>query len=166
MKIVDIADEIYKELSSPTELSIPSITFWLRGNVGALNNYIHTDFIINETSLEIEKPSGVAISASETAILKKMYRIHYYDTQVKQNIGAANLDPVIEVSDGGSSIRKINKSTIISSLVGLKGQEYNELQLLIRSYNQTFGSPRQVTGDDTIEGSYGGNGGSHNRTGG
>jgi len=34
MKIVDIADEIYRELAEPSTISIPSIAFWIRSNVG------------------------------------------------------------------------------------------------------------------------------------
>ena len=33
MKVVDIADEVYRELGSPTDLSIPAIAFWLRTNI-------------------------------------------------------------------------------------------------------------------------------------
>ena len=45
MKVVDIADEIFRELGEPTSLSIPAISFWLRTNVGQLNNYIHTEYL-------------------------------------------------------------------------------------------------------------------------
>ena len=43
MKIVDIADEIYRELGSISTLSIPAIAYWVRGNIGSLNNYINTE---------------------------------------------------------------------------------------------------------------------------
>ena len=42
MKIVDIADEIYRELGEPTDNSIPPIAFWIRTNLGTLNNYLNT----------------------------------------------------------------------------------------------------------------------------
>ena len=42
MKAVDIADQLYRELSSPTDLSIPAISYWLRTNLGGLNNHINT----------------------------------------------------------------------------------------------------------------------------
>ena len=44
MKIVDIADEIYRELGEPSSISIPAISFWIRSNVGELNNRINTSF--------------------------------------------------------------------------------------------------------------------------
>ena len=46
MKIVDIADEIYRELGEPSSLSIPAISFWIRSNVGELNNRLNTAFKI------------------------------------------------------------------------------------------------------------------------
>ena len=54
MKIVDIADEIFRELGSPSDLSIPAIAFWLRSNMGALNNHINMAFKINTTTFEVE----------------------------------------------------------------------------------------------------------------
>ena len=41
MKVVDIADEIFRELSEPSTLSIPAIAYWVRSNVGELNNYLN-----------------------------------------------------------------------------------------------------------------------------
>ena len=51
MKVVDIADEIFRELDSPSSLSIPAIAYWLRANIGTLNNYINTSYVINSTSV-------------------------------------------------------------------------------------------------------------------
>lgn len=155
MKVVDIADEIYRDLASPTDLSIPAVAFWVRSHVGELNNHIHTSFSIHETTFEIEQTVSetiTSISEIEAAILKKMYMVHYYDVKVRYNIGAAATDTVIEVSDGGSRVRKINKNEIIKSLTNLKRQEYSELQKLINGYKISNSAPRQVTGDDTVEG--------------
>ena len=40
IKVVDIADEIHRELGSPSDLSISAISYWLRTNIGQLNNLI------------------------------------------------------------------------------------------------------------------------------
>ena len=58
MKIVDIADEIYRELSEPSTISIPSIAFWIRSNVGELNNRINTTFKIVEYGADAYEFSG------------------------------------------------------------------------------------------------------------
>ncbi len=55
MKIVDIADEIYRELGEPTDNSIPPIVFWIRTNLGTLNNYLNTAFKIQKPTLEVEQ---------------------------------------------------------------------------------------------------------------
>ena len=74
MKVVDIADEIFRELGEPTTLSIPAITYWIRSNVGQMNNLIHTSFFINSKDLEIVETvdsKSVEIGEEEKAIIKK-----------------------------------------------------------------------------------------------
>ena len=65
MKIVDIADEIYRELGEPSSISIPAISFWIRSNVGELNNRINTTFKIVDYGSEAYEFSGSFIEASD-----------------------------------------------------------------------------------------------------
>ena len=58
MKIVDIADELYRELGEPSSISIPAISFWIRSNVGELNNRINTTFKIVDYGSEAYEFSG------------------------------------------------------------------------------------------------------------
>ncbi len=62
MKIVDIADEIYRELSEPSTISIPAIAFWIRSNVGELNNRINTAFKIVDYGADAYEFSGSFVS--------------------------------------------------------------------------------------------------------
>ena len=62
MKIVDIADEIFRELGNPLTISIPAISFWIRSNVGELNNRINTTFKIRDTNPDIYELSGSFVS--------------------------------------------------------------------------------------------------------
>lgn len=64
MKIVDIADELYRELGEPSSISIPAISFWIRSNVGELNNRINTTFKIVDHGSEAYEFSGSFIDAS------------------------------------------------------------------------------------------------------
>ncbi len=64
MKIVDIADELYRELAEPSSISIPAISFWIRSNVGELNNRINTTFKISEHGENAYEFSGSFIDAS------------------------------------------------------------------------------------------------------
>ena len=60
-----------------------------------------------------------------------------------------------EINDGKRLVlngNKINKNEIIKSLTNLKRQEYSELQKLINGYKISNSTPKQVTGDDTVEG--------------
>ena len=62
MKIVDIADELYRELGEPSSISIPAISFWIRSNVGELNNRINTTFKIVDYGAEAYEFSGSFIA--------------------------------------------------------------------------------------------------------
>ena len=160
MKVVDIADEIYRELNFPTDLSIPSISFWVRTNIGSLNNLINTSYYIDLPSLEIlQVPPGETsgteeIKENEKVILKKMYFVHYFERKIKENLGVGQIDQIIEISSDGMKVRKTSKSDIVKNISIIKEQEFSELEKMVHFYKINQSSPRQVTGDDTIEGSY------------
>jgi len=162
MKVVDIADDIYRELGSPSTLSIPAIAFYVRGSVGALNNHINTVFELNSSSLEIEESitnigetiTTTEIGIAEVAILKKMYIVHFYDSKIRTNLTALDADTIVEVTDQGSSVRKVNKNEVSKTLLSIRNQEYEGLQKLISQYKISKSIPNQVAGDDTTEGFY------------
>lgn len=155
MKVVDIADEIYREIGSPTDVSIASVSFWIRANIGTLNNSINTSFEIENVTLEIiqkEKEVRVEIGIEESSILKKMYLVHDYDRKLRTIIGAASWDAILEINDAGTSIRKANKNEIGKTLAQAKKEELLQLNTLINAYKSRLSNPKQVAGDDTVEG--------------
>tara|TARA_R110002051_G_C8678487_1_gene491424 strand:+ start:568 stop:1095 length:528 start_codon:yes stop_codon:yes gene_type:complete len=157
MKVVDVAEETYRELGEPSTISVPAIATWLRNNIGGLNNSINTEFEINATSLEIERKVNsnmVNITEYETFIFKKMYAVHYYEILIRQSAGAASTDTVMEVSQDGMRVRKANKLNIMKELASVKKQESEDLFRAINFYKTNKAQPRQVAGDDTIEGFY------------
>ena len=162
MKVVDIADEIYRGMGSPVETSVSAISYWLRSNIGEMNNHLNTQFKVDDTTLEIsftEKDANgeevvVTLDQEEVAILKKMYTIYDYDNRLRTILGAASYDSVVEISDGGTRIKKVNKSEISKTLATTKKQEQDQLDKLINSYKLRESSPRQVAGDDTAEGQF------------
>ena len=131
-KIVDIADEIYRELGDPSDVSIPSIAFWLRTNLGKLNILINKKYTINTLDLEVDAISPETFTIIEKSIFKKMYNIHYYDRQIIKLIGkssalnlinqdtsssgenattgSANSDS-LEISENGFSYKKTNSDS-------------------------------------------------------
>lgn len=152
MKIVDIADEVYRELNEPTSLSIPAISYWLRANVGYLNNLIHTDYVINAKTLEMEDSNSDEIGEEEKVILKKMYMIHYYDQRLRTHMTTMDTDTILSVRDGDSSVTKVNRNEIAKSIAVVKAQEYSELKTMVAAYTGTKAKPYQVAGDDTVNG--------------
>jgi hypothetical protein len=164
MKVVDIADELFREVGEDSNYSIASVSYWVRANIGRLNSHLYTFFEINssyEISQKTDKENDntlveAEITVDEAAILKKMFLIYYYDRTIRTNITNAGTDTIVQVTDQGSTVRKINKNEVIKSLTSLKRQEYQEMKDLIRDYRAHQVKPRQVVGDDTIKGTYGG----------
>jgi len=162
MKVVDIADEIYRGMGSPTETSVAAISYWLRSSIGTMNNHLNTVFGVDDTTLEInyteENDDGeevvYTLNPEEVAILKQMYTVYDYDNRLRTILGAASYDSVVEISDGGTRIKKVNKSEISKTLSTTKKQEQDQLNKLIHSYKLRESNPRQVAGDDTAEGKF------------
>ena len=160
MKVVDIADEIFRELGNPTTLSIPPIAFWVRTNIGGLNCKLHTSYEINPTSQEIEQTTtdiaGIETTAeigeNEKFILKKMYLIHFYDTQIRNTLGAASTDAIIEIEADGTRVKKVNKTEQGRWYQNAKRTELEELGNMVSRYRSNSSTPLQVAGDDYIHG--------------
>lgn len=131
-KIVDIGDEIYRELGEPSDVSIASIAFWLRTNLGKLNIHLNKKYTVNTLDLEVDAISPETFTITEKTIFKKLYNIHYYDRQILKLIGkstnltlintdtssggenattgSANADS-IEISEDGFTYRKTNSES-------------------------------------------------------
>ena len=157
MKVVDIADELFNELGSPTTLSIQAISYWLRSNIGSLSNYLNEDFTLNATDLDIEKTVNdekVQIDEDEKDILKKMYHIHYYDILLRSTLSAAGTDSVVEIQSDDTRVRRINKYELSKTYISLKRLEQDELTKFVNGYKIKKSSPVQIAGDDTVKGQY------------
>ena len=180
-KIVEIADEIYRELGEPSDVSIPSVAFWLRTNLGKLNILINKRYTINTLDLEVDAISPETFTIIEKSIFKKMYNIHYYDRQIisligkSRNINLVNTDTSTsgvnnadnkQISENGftyqkSSSTKTANETIKANtqfirqlglnFVELKKQETTELKMLTETYNLNEVNPLQIAGDDVYQ---------------
>ena len=143
MKIVDIADQIFRDLDTPSDLSIPAIVYWLKSNVGALNNHINTLFVIKAETSEVVDEKDEEIKAEATAILKKMYMVHYYSLRLRSSLSATITDTVISVSDDNSSVTKINKNEVSKTYALVRRQEQQELHEMVHAYKIDKATPRQ-----------------------
>ena len=155
-KIVDISDEIYRELGEPSDLSHASIAFWLRTNIGDLNILINKKFYIVENTLEVgvEENSGDSFGNIEKSIFKMLFSIHYYERLFRNALGAASVDSVVSVTDDGSTVVKINKNELAKNYSQLRRQINEEHFALTKNYNMNEAKPIQVTGDDVIPGNF------------
>lgn len=153
-KIVDVADEVYRELGEPADISIASVAYWLRTNIGKLNVLLNKPYLISDTTLEIyssdeaKDPFGI----NEKTIFKKIYTVYYYERLFRNALGAASTDSTLEINQNGFSARKINKNELAKTYSDLKKQSDAELKMLLDKYELNEVSPLQVAGDDTIEG--------------
>ena len=152
MKVVDIAQEIYFDLNSPSDLSLAAVSFWVRANIGNLNNSIFSSFIIND-SYEITE-SDAEININAVAILKKMYMVHRYAVIIRSKITEVSTNDVVEIQDQDTRVRRIDKNQLIRSISAEKKQEEEELRFLISNYRANKSSPGQVIGDDIVAGSF------------
>jgi hypothetical protein len=153
VKIVDVADELYREMNEPADWSIASIAWWLRSNIGDLNISINKRFYIDDTTLEIlaDPNSGDLFTSVEKSIFKMLFAIHFYERLLRNALGAASTDSLIEINQNGFSARKINKNELAKTYAQFRKQINDELLNLIRSYNLNEARPLQVAGDDTVE---------------
>jgi len=156
MKVVDIAQEIYFDLNSPSDLSIAAIAFWVRANVGALNSYLFSNFVVDETTYEIvdADDTTVQIDINAVAILKKMYIIHRYAVIIRSKLTSTDSDDVVEVTHNDTKVRKLDKNQLIKTVSAEKKQEEESLKLLISAYRGKKFVPGQVVGDDIVAGTY------------
>ena len=145
-----MAQEIYFELGHPSDLSVPAISYWLRNNIGILNNKLNKDIVINDATLELDPNLGEA----EKAIYKKIYECYFYDLKIKQTLNSINSDSLLEVTDGGGTVRRINRNETSKIYLEAKKSAINELTMMISDYNINDVGPLQVAGDDTVAGSF------------
>lgn len=156
MKVVDIAQEIYIDAFEPSYTSVPAISFWIRGKIGAINNVLCEDFKIDDQG-EVSNSSGF-ISIDAVSVIKQYYRVYDLEHQINNHMNAlAGNDTLIEVNDnfGGSSFRKVNRNEIAKNLASIRKDEINILNNLISAYKISRSVPNQVAGDDTQAAEWG-----------
>lgn len=150
MKVIEISIELYSELGEPTNVSPTLISLWLRDNIGQINNLAATSFTIDSTNSEISPEP----SEDEKSILKQFYIVNYYNKKVQEALNSASNDSVIEITEGGATVRRLNKTEMAKTFMALRNTENDRLKELINGYKTNNATPTQVAGDDTTEGFY------------
>lgn len=154
MLIVDIANEIWIDEGSPTNTSIPAIAFWIRGQVGRVNNLLCEDLQINESTLEITHCNGKLISLDIISIFKQLYRLYALQLQINNNMNFLASDSLISVVDrfAGGSFTRINKNEISKTLISFRKDEIEILNNLVGAYKISQSRVLAVNGDDDHRG--------------
>lgn len=153
MKVIDLGDELYRELNRPSELSVAAIAFWFQTNIGLLNETLGSSYSLNTTTLEVTDGTN-NIDIDTAAIFKKLYFIHYYDLKIRENLGASSVSSLLEVGSDGATVRKVNKNEIAKTYIQLRKQTREELDDLIHTRSFGLISPVQVAGSDNIPETY------------
>lgn len=150
MTLIELSEQISQDLNNPDYPTVGVIQYWCRHAVFSLNNLINTSYTINQTDGTISPEIG----DQESAILKKMYLVYYYGNKVRENLGAAAIDPVLEVSENGAVVRLTNRNSVALSYIQMKKQEQEDLNKLISFYRSNHAVPEGIDGDDLTEGWY------------
>lgn len=150
MTLLELATTISQDLGNPDAPTVGVIQYFLRHSVFTLNNLINTSYTIDSSDGSIEPDVG----DQESAILKKMYFVYFYDTKIRANLGAAAIDSVLEVSENGALVRLTNKNSIATSYIQMKKQEQEELNNLVSMYRSNNATPQSVDGNDDLEHLY------------
>ncbi len=155
MKVADIANEIYMDLGEPTDLSVSAISYWVRASIGKLNSMIFENFALNQDFEIVDSSNSDAeINIDAVAILKKTYLVHRYSVIVRSKLTDLGSDDVIEVQDQDSKVKRVDKNQLIKTISAEKKQEEDELRYLINAYRTKSTNPKQVVGDDIVQGRH------------
>lgn len=156
MNLLELATSISQDLGNPDTPTVGVIQYWLRQNIFTVNNAINTSYSISQAdgSVQLIASDGTitpGVGDQESAIIKKMYMVYFYDSRVRASLGAASFDPVLEVSENGAVVRLTNKNEIAKTYLQMKKEEQEELNRLVAFYRGNNATPRSVEGDDVQE---------------
>lgn len=129
MKLVDLADSIYRELGSPTTPCLAEISHWLRYNIGQLNIQLHEETVLDEEEDEFSPE----LTIEQANIYKLMYFVKYADTNRQNNLGPASYD-WSEISEGDTTIRKVSKNEVAKNYKLMRDGYTDDLRRLIHLY--------------------------------
>jgi hypothetical protein len=136
--LVDIADELFRELDEPDDASIASISYWLTSNIGKLNGLLDIEISVENNELVPE------LDNDQKVVFKKLYEIHYYQRQIKKNLGAAAYTAFSEVKEGNRTVRRVNKNEIAKTYKLMVTDLNDELTQLLMAYRMNRADPMQL----------------------
>ena len=144
--IGNLANSIFINEFDSTGVTVDSISGWLEGNIGQLNNVLYS-------SLSVSNGQVDGLNSEEQSIYTEMYLYHYYTKQTRNTIrGIANDSNgnILSVRDGDNAITFVNKNEVSKVYKSLAQDANERLTYLIAKYNSYNAAPRQVGGIESI----------------
>ena len=151
MTLLELATQISQSLNSPDSPTVGVIMYKLRHSIGDLNNLINTSYTINATDGTVVPE----LDYQTASILQSIYMIYYWTNHINSSIGAGGYDHILEVSEGGATVRKTNRSELAKTFSQVRSQEQMNLDNLVNFYRSNNAIPQSIDGTDTIEELYG-----------
>ncbi len=150
ISVTDLANLIWQDALNQTSLvSIPEIAYWIRANgLGKLNNLIFTFFDVDPDTLEITPADSFGLN--EAAILVQLYMLKFFQFQVSNFLGAVGISDIVEYSENGMTIRKLDRVRISQTWLALLKQAKEDLKDLLTGYKISKASPRSISGEEIL----------------
>lgn len=145
-QITELSDILYRELDEPSDVSVPVIDFWLRNNIGQLNNRLDTCFAI------VDNDFSPQMIEEEKDIFKAIYKIDWYKRQITRFTGAGAYsisDQVTQLKENGRTTTIAPRNNTAKIIADLRKELVSELQQMIIAYKFNRSDPREskVVGD-------------------
>ena len=104
--------------------------------VGTVSYYEKKDFPTIKESLEqLDK----ILNSTEESVIEDSFE---------------DIAEALEIESDDTRVRRINKNELSKTYIQLKRLEQDEMHKLINAYKSKNAKPRQIAGDDTVEGIY------------
>lgn len=132
MTIDDIADEIYRELDFPSDLTRSDIAHWIHSNLGKLNTLLQTSYALDEDGVTFSESLPLEVKD----IFKQIYFISFYDQRIIQGIVLAE-DGFAEITSHDATIVFENQISTTESYLAEKKGAMDRLKKMIFGYNST-----------------------------
>ena len=151
ISVIDLSVNIWKgELQEDSSTSSVSIMYWLRANIGTLNNLLGTCYKINQSTLEPNNDGGCILGTQEASIFKYCYLLNYYERCFKNMVGVNSANIITEATSDGGTLRFLDRGKLGQLYLQLRKDTQATLDKLINRYKYQRGTPQSVEGDDTM----------------
>lgn len=148
---------VYNDLDSPTNYPLSRLSGWFldNANVGKLNNLIGTYIsgvcVLDNSGTVVGYGLNPDPSNDQLAIYKMLFDYEYFKSEARQVAKSAATigSDWTNLSEGDSSITKINKNEISKNFRSLARDAKEDLDKAVKMYLKYNAVPDQVVGDDT-----------------